>query len=63
MSPSVVQRIFDPFFSHRTAGRGRGLGLARAQRIVEAHGGRIWAVSQPEEGTDFHIVLPQADDE
>ena len=63
MAPGVVQRVFDPFFSHRAAGRGRGLGLARAQRIVEAHGGRIWAVSQPGEGTDFHIVLPQAGDE
>ncbi len=59
MSPAVVQRVFDPFFSHRAAGRGRGLGLARAHRIIEAHGGRIWAVSQPGEGTAFHIVLPQ----
>ena len=60
MDPGVAQRVFDPFFSYRTAGRGRGLGLARAQRIVEAHGGRIWAVSQPGEGTEFHLVLPQA---
>ena len=60
MSPAVVQRVFDPFFSHRRAGRGRGLGLARAHRIIEAHGGRVWVVSQPGEGTSFHIVLPQA---
>ncbi len=60
MSPAVAQRVFDPFFSHRSAGRGRGLGLARAHRIVEAHGGRIWVVSQPGEGTTFHIMLPQA---
>ena len=59
MSPVVAQRVFDPFFSHRRAGRGRGLGLARAHRIVEAHGGRIWVVSQPGEGTTFHIMLPQ----
>jgi putative nucleotidyltransferase with HDIG domain len=63
MTSAVVQRVFDPFFSHRTAGRGRGLGLARAHRIVEAHGGRIWAVSHPAEGTVFHILLPQAGDE
>jgi len=59
MSPAVVQRVFDPFVSHRSAGRGRGLGLARAHRIVEAHGGRIWVVSQPGEGTAFHIMMPQ----
>ncbi|MFQ5807268.1 MAG: ATP-binding protein, partial [Phycisphaerae bacterium] len=51
------------FFSHRTAGRSRGLGLARAHRIVEAHGGRIWVVSRPDEGTAFHIMLPEATDE
>jgi putative nucleotidyltransferase with HDIG domain len=60
MSPAVAQRVFDPFFSHRSAGRGRGLGLARAHRIIEAHGGRIWVTSQPGEGTAFHIMLPQA---
>ena len=59
ISPAVLQRIFDPFYSHRPAGRGRGLGLARAHRIVEAHGGRIWATSQPDEGACFHITLPQ----
>jgi putative nucleotidyltransferase with HDIG domain len=63
MTPEVAQRVFDPFFSHRAAGRGRGLGLARAHRIVEAHGGRIWAVSHPGEGTVFHILVPQAADE
>jgi len=63
MTPEVAQRVFDPFFSYRAAGRGRGLGLARAHRIVEAHGGRIWAASQPGEGTVFHILLPQAGDE
>lgn len=62
MTPGVAQRIFDPFFSRRVAGRGRGLGLARALRIVDAHGGRIWAVSQPGEGSVFHILLPQAGD-
>ena len=63
MTPGVIQRIFDPFFSHRAAGRGRGLGLARAHRIVEAHGGRIWAVSRPGEGAVVHILLPRAGDE
>jgi putative nucleotidyltransferase with HDIG domain len=58
MTPAVLQRAFDPFFSHRQAGRGRGLGLPRAYRIVEAHGGRIWLESRPGEGTAAHVVLP-----
>jgi len=46
--------------AHRAAGRGRGLGLPRAYRIVEAHGGRIWLESQPDDGTTVHVLLPRA---
>lgn len=60
MTPQVLERAFDPFFSHRAAGRGRGLGLPRAHRIVEAHGGRIWLESRPGEGTTAHVILPAA---
>lgn len=60
MPPAVLQRAFDPFFSHRSAGRRRGLGLPRAYRIVEAHGGRAWVESRAGEGTTAHIVLPRA---
>ena len=60
MTPAVAQRIFDPFFSHRRAGRGRGLGLARAHRTIEAHGGRAWVITREGEGTAFHILLPHA---
>lgn len=59
MAPAVAQRAFDPFFSHRAAGRGRGLGLARACRIVEAHGGRMWLESRPGAGTRVGVVLPR----
>jgi len=60
MAPSVFQRAFDPFFSQRLAGRRRGLGLPRAYRIIESHGGRIWLESQPGEGTTVHVLLPKA---
>lgn len=60
MTPAVLQRSFDPFYSHRHAGRGRGLGLPRAYRIIEAHGGRIWLESHPDEGTTAHVLLPRA---
>jgi len=58
MPPNVLLRVFDPFFSHRKAGRGRGLGLPRAHRIVEAHDGRIWLDSTQGRGTTAHVVLP-----
>lgn len=57
MTPSIAQRAFDPFFSHRRAGRGRGLGLARAYRIVDAHGGRIAIDSRPGAGTTIRLIL------
>ncbi|MBI3933196.1 MAG: HAMP domain-containing protein [Acidobacteria bacterium] len=48
--------IFRPFFT--TKGQGTGLGLSLAQRIVEAHGGRIDATSAPGQGSQFTIRLP-----
>jgi signal transduction histidine kinase len=37
---------------------GLGMGLASARRIVERHGGRLWAESAPGEGATFHMSLP-----
>jgi len=50
----------DPFFSHRAAGRGRGLGLSRAARLVEMNGGRLWLESTPGVGTTAFVELPAA---
>jgi putative nucleotidyltransferase with HDIG domain len=58
MTLAVQARAFDPFFSHRPAGRGRGLGLPRAHRIIDAHGGRIWIESSTGNGTTVHVRLP-----
>lgn len=53
--------IFKPF--ERLEGKqfpGSGLGLTRALHVVEKHGGRIWAESQPGEGTTIWFSLPSA---
>ncbi len=60
MSPDVLIRATDPFFSHRTAGRGRGMGLSIAQRLAEINGGRLWIESAPEQGTTVFVELPSA---
>lgn len=58
--------IFDRFYRTGSAERasateGSGLGLAIAKRIVEAHGGRIWGVSEPGRGTSIFFSLRKAE--
>jgi signal transduction histidine kinase len=57
-----LPHIFDRFYRagnvNDRAFAGMGLGLFICRAIVEQHGGRIWATSQPGEGTTFHITLP-----
>jgi len=56
--PEHLDRIFEPYFSTKEGGT--GLGLALAQRIVEAHGGSITVDSRPGAGSTFRIRLPLA---
>lgn len=52
----ALQRLFEPFVT--TKRHGTGLGLAISRNIVQAHGGRLEATSQPGAGTVFHVWLP-----
>lgn len=59
IDPENVQRIFNPFFTTKAAGKGTGQGLAIAHTvIVEKHGGTINVESLPGQGTTFVIGLP-----
>lgn len=59
IAPEYQERIFEIFqrLHARSKFEGTGIGLAICQRIVEKHGGDIWLVSQPEEGTSFYFSI------
>jgi len=59
MTEAVQRRLFEPFFTTRPVGSGRGLGLTLAREVVTEHGGRIDVDSTPGEGSRFRIVLPR----
>ena len=56
MDDKVLARIFDPFFS--TKSRGRGLGLSAVLGIVRGHKGGLSVQSEPGKGTTFDVILP-----
>jgi signal transduction histidine kinase len=52
----AAERIFDPFFT--TKPQGTGMGLSVSQRIIEAHGGHLWASPNAGRGAIFQFTLP-----
>lgn len=57
-SERALRHAFDPFFSEKAAGRRRGLGLARARRLLELNGGTISAGPSPAGGGSVTVTLP-----
>jgi len=62
ISPADQERIFNKFTRLLSTNRpaGLGIGLAFCRLAVNGHGGRIWVVSQPGQGSEFHFTLPAA---
>jgi two-component system, OmpR family, sensor histidine kinase VicK len=59
IDPEHMPHLFDRFYRANTRSSGLGLGLYISRILVEAHGGRIWAESQPGQGSTFTVVLPR----
>ena len=59
ISPEVLPRIWDPFFTTKDVGEGTGLGLSIVHELVERHGGRIVVDTTLGEGTTFTVTLPR----
>ena len=61
MNEEKKTRVFEPFFSTKGVGRGKGLGLSTCYGIIKQSGGHLDFESAPGHGTTFSIYLPQVD--
>ena len=59
MSPQVMSRVFEPFFTTREVGKGTGMGLAVVYGIVKDLQGTITVESEPGTGSTFRVLLPK----
>jgi signal transduction histidine kinase len=55
---SIVDKIFQPFFTTKPTGKGTGLGLSLSYDIVKAHGGELKVETKEGEGSEFILTLP-----
>jgi PAS domain S-box-containing protein len=58
MEQTILDRIWEPFFTTKDVGKGVGLGLALTYNIVQRHGGDIRVSSRAGEGSEFTVLLP-----
>lgn len=58
LTPSLKARVFDPFFSTKSAGAGMSFGLFASREIIEDMGGRIEVESDVYRGSTYRVILP-----
>ena len=58
IKPDALEKIFDPFYTTKPAGRGTGLGLSIVYGIIKKHGGYVEVKSEVNVGTTFTVYLP-----
>jgi signal transduction histidine kinase len=56
LDPATLDRLFTSFYTTKNEGMGMGLSISRS--IVEAHGGRLWAVPNEPRGAIFRFTVP-----
>lgn len=62
IAPEKLKNIFEIFYRIYPRSGGDGLGLSIVKKIVERHGGKVWAESEPGKGSKFYVSLPAAMD-
>lgn len=60
MSPEILRKVFEPFFSTKAEGKGSGLGLSMVYGFVKQSGGHVKIYSEPGHGTSVKLYLPRA---
>jgi signal transduction histidine kinase len=61
LDPQQLDRLFEAFYT--TKPQGLGLGLAISRRIIEAHGGRLWATANVPHGAVLQFTVPRGSEE
>ncbi|MFT5728037.1 MAG: PAS domain S-box-containing protein [Desulforhopalus sp.] len=56
---SIIDKIFDPYFTTKGVGKGSGMGLAIVKGIVRSHDGFVRVESESGKGTQFHLYFPE----
>ncbi len=63
LTPELIEKIFDPYFTTKEVGKGSGMGLALVQGIIKRHGGFVKVNSKIGKGSTFNVFFPQIEED